>query len=137
MDLSFHEKSLWLVMTSLVAVFAFYFGLALKTAAVDVGPAQAGLFIAAVVLLVIAQIAGHLLIVLVDRRDDTDERDRLIALKGERIGGYVLATGVFAALCTALVVPGNFATAHVLLASWVVAQVVEYAAQLWYHRRGV
>ena len=137
MDLSFQEKSLWLVMTSLVAVFAIYFWLALKTAAVDVGAAQAGLFIGAVVLLVIAQIVGHLLIVMVDRRDDTDERDRLIALKGERVGGYVLATGVFCALCTALVVPGNFAVAHVLLASWVIAQCVEIAAQLWYYRRGV
>jgi hypothetical protein len=137
MGLSFQEKSLWLVMTSLVAAFAFYFTLALKVVTPDVNPAQAGLFVAAVVLLVIAQVVGHLLIVIVDRRDDTDERDRIIALEGGRVGGFVLATGVFLALCTAVAVPGNFATAHVLLASWVVAQVAEIGVQLWHYRRGV
>jgi hypothetical protein len=136
-DLSFREKSLWLVLASLVACFAFYFGTVPSPMPVDLGPTQVALFIGAVVLLVIAQVVGHLVIVLFDRRDATDERGRLIELKGERIGAYVLATGVFLALSTAVVVPGNFACSHVLLASWVIAQVVEIAAQLGYHRLGV
>ena len=137
MDLSFQEKSLWLVLASLVAAFGSYFWLALRTAPVDVGPAQAGLFVGAVVLLVIAQVVGHLVIAVFDRRDATDERDRLIALRGERLGGFILAAGVFLSLCTAVAVPGNFACAHVLLASWVIAQCVEIAARLWHYRRGV
>ena len=137
MDLSFREKSLWLVLVGLLAAFGFYFWLAFQTTSVDVGPAQAGVFVGAVVLLVIVQVIGHLVIVLFDRRDDTDERDRLIERQGERIGSFVLASGVFVALCTAVAVPGNFACAHVLLASWVIAQAVEIAAQLWYYRRGV
>ena len=108
--------------------------LPLRTA--DVNVAQVGLFVAAVVVLVIAQVVGHLLVALADRDDRTDERDRLIALKGMRNAGYVLATGVFFALCTAVLTAGNFATAHVLLASWVLAQMVEIASQLWYYRRG-
>ncbi len=136
MDLSFQEKSLWLVLVSLGVVFAGYFALALPLRTADVNPAQVGLFVAAVVVLVIAQVVGHLLVALVDRDDRTDERDRLIALKGMRNAGYVLATGVFLALCTAVLTTGNFATAHVLLASWVIAQMVEIASQLWYYRRG-
>lgn len=136
MGLSFQEKSLWLVLVSLAVVFAGYFALALPLRTADVNAAQVGLFVAAVVLLVVLQIAGHLVVALVDRDDRTDERDRFIALKGMRNAGYVLATGVFFALCTAVATTGNFATAHVLLASWVVAQMVEIASQLWYYRRG-
>ena len=136
MGSSFQEKSLWLMLVSLAVVFGAYFRLALPLRTPDVNPANVGLFVAAVVVLVIAQIAGHLIVALFDRDDRTDERDRLIALKGTRNGGYVLATGVFLALCTAVATTGNFVTAHVLLASWVLAQMVEIATQLWHYRRG-
>jgi len=137
--LSFHEKSLWLMLVSLLAVFGFYFAVALPSAQVmgaNVLPNQVGLFAAAIVVLVVMQVVGHVVIALVDRRTATDERDRLIELKGTRNASYVLASGVFFALCTALLVPGNFAFTHVLLGSWVAAQLVEIASQLYLQRRG-
>lgn len=139
MGLSFHEKSLWLMLVSLLAVFGFYFAVALPSAQVmgaNVLPNQVGLFAAAIVVLVVMQVVGHVVIALVDRRTATDERDRLIELKGTRNASYVLASGVFFALCTALLVPGNFAFTHVLLGSWVAAQLVEIASQLYLQRRG-
>jgi hypothetical protein len=134
--LSFQEKSLWVVLVSLGAVFGAYFALALPLRTADVNAAQVGMFVAAVVVLVITQVVGQVVVALVDRDARTDERDRLIALKGMRNAGYVLATGVFFALCAAVLTRGNFVIAHVLLASWVVAQMVEIASQLWYYRRG-
>lgn len=138
MGLSFQEKSLWLMFVSLVGVFGFYFGavLMLPAFSVDVMPHQVVFFMLAVVLLVIAQIAGHIVIAIVDRRTQTDERDRLIQLKGATIGSYVLATGVFLALCAALLTKGNFVFTHVLLAFWVLAQLVETGSQLFLYRRG-
>ena len=136
MDLSFREKSLWLMFVTLIASFGFYFMTALPPGAADVVPQQVVLFVVAVVLLVIMQIVGHILIAVVDRRADTDERDRLIELKGTRNAGYVLATGVFLSLCAALVTDGNFVFTHLLLASWVLAQLVEIGSQLVLHRRG-
>src|SRR5262245_38967790 len=115
MDLSFQEKSLWLMFVGLVGSFAFYFVTVLPTHAVDVLPQQVVLFVLAVVLLVVMQIVGHVVIAIVDRRAETDERDRLIELKGTRNAAYVLATGVFLALCAALVTKGNFVFTHVLL----------------------
>lgn len=53
MDLSFQEKSLWLLFVSLVAAFGFYFVTVLPTDAVNVMPHQVVLFVLAVVLLVI------------------------------------------------------------------------------------
>lgn len=90
----------------------------------------------AVGLLVILQIAGHIVIAVLDRRPGTDERDRLIALKGTRNGSFVLATGAFLALCAAVGTDGNFAFAHVLLGFWVLAQLVEVGSQLYLYRRG-
>ncbi|MDQ3069962.1 MAG: hypothetical protein M3R55_09570 [Acidobacteriota bacterium] len=141
MGLSFQEKSLWLVLSSLVVAYGCYFYQAFANmgpldAAADVQPHQIALFTAAVVLLVIMQVAGHVVIAMVDRRSDTDERDRLIGLEGTRNGAYVLAAGVFCSLCVALATEGNFIFTHLLLGSWVLAQLVETASQLVLHRRG-
>jgi hypothetical protein len=136
MSLSFQEKSLWLMFVALIAGFGFYFVTVLPADAANVAPQQVVLFTLAVVLLVIVQIVGHVAIAIVDRRTETDERDRLIGLKGTRNAAYVLATGVFLALCAALVTEGNFVYTHVLLGSWVLAQLVEIGSQLFLYRRG-
>lgn len=136
MDLSFREKSLWLMFVALAAAFGFYFVSVLPPGAANVRPPEVIIFIVALVFLVIVQIVGHILIALVDRRPETDERDRLIELKGTRNGAYVLATGVFLALCAALLTDGNFVFTHLLLGFWVLAQLVETGSQLFLYRRG-
>jgi hypothetical protein len=136
MGLSFQEKSLWLLFGSLAVSFGLYFVTVLPAESVNVMPQQVVLFVLVLVLLVVAQVVGHALIALVDRRTETDERDRLIALKSSRIAAYVLATGVFLSLCTALLTQGNFLFTHVLLGFWVLAQLVEIGAQLLLYRRG-
>ena len=135
---SFQEKSLWLMLFSLIVAFGVYFALALSNpSSPNVLPNQVGLLVVLLVLMVVAQIVGHVVIAVVDRRSQTDERDQLIELKGIRNASYVLATGVFLALCAALWVPGNFVFMHLLLGFWVLAQLVQYGSQLWLYRRGV
>lgn len=136
MGLSFQEKCLWLMFVTLIAAFGFYFLTVLPADAANVAPRQMALFGVAVAMLVIVQIVGHVVIAIMDRRTETDERDRLIGLKGTRNAAYVLATGVFLALCAALVTEGNFVFTHVLLGSWVVAQLVEIGSRLFLYRRG-
>lgn len=136
MGMSFREKSLWLMFLSLAIAFGLYFAWILPAAGPDVGPTQIGLFFSVVVFLVLTQIVGHVAIAIVDRRSEEDERDRLIELRGTRNGAYVLATGVFFSLGTAVGTDGNFMFVHVLLGSWVVAQLVETGSQLVLHRRG-
>lgn len=141
MSMSFQEKSLWVSLVGLVLAFGGYFYSAFATmlstpAAKDVLPHHAGLFIAATLVLVVILVAGHVVIALLDRRTDADERDRSIEQRGGMYGSYVLATGVFLALCTAPVTQGNAVMAHVLLGSWVLAQGVEIVSQLVIYRRG-
>lgn len=141
MSMTFQEKSLWVTLVGLLVAFGAYFWLAYVTilptpVAKDVLPHQAALFMAITLLLVVILVAGHVAIALFDRRSETDERDRWIALKGSRNGSYVLAIGVFLALCTALLTEGNALMAHVLLGFWVLAQGAEIVSQLVLYRRG-
>lgn len=141
MPVTFQEKSLWVTFVGLLSAFAAYFSLAYASilptsAAKDLLPHQAALFMVTTLLLVIVLVAGHVAIAVIDRHSQTDERDRRIALKGGRNGSYVLACGVFLSLCTALLTEGNAIMAHVLLGFWVLAQAVEIVSQLILYRRG-
>jgi hypothetical protein len=135
MDASFQEKSLRVTFATVLLAFVVYFVLALPGATADIRPRQVALFVGVVVLLVVTQVAGQVVIALRDRRRDADERDRLIGLRGTRNGAFVLACGVFAALCAGLLTRGNFVFTHVLLGAWVLAQLVETGSQLWLYRR--
>jgi hypothetical protein len=135
MNTTFREKSLWVTLLGLVAAFGLYFIAVLPTASRDVMPGQVALFVVVTALLVTTQVVGQIVVALVDRRMQVDERGRLIQLKGTRNGSYVLATGVFFALCAGVMTDGNFLFTHVLLAFWVIAQMVEIASQLYLYRR--
>lgn len=144
--MSFREKSLW-VMLFAMGIAAFFYGHAvayvghvqfesLPFRAMTVDAPMVAMFHIAVAVLVAFAILGHLLIVLFDQRTDEDERDRLIALKGARVGGVVLAIGVFLSLWLAVVSSGNFGFTQLLLSFWVLAQMSDYAVQLWLQRQG-
>ena len=120
----------------LVVIFTFYFATVLLSNATNVEPQHMATFALAVVILAIVAVVGHIVIAIVDRRTATDERDRLIELKGKRNASYVLVTGVFLALCIPLLTTGTFLLTHVLLGFWVLAQLVEIGSQLILLRQG-
>lgn len=140
--MSFQEKSQWLLFVSLLGIFGCYFAVVIPAKAVDVMPWHIGFFVALVVLLVLIQISGSIMVAIdgklsgsMNGRHETDERDKLIGLRSTRNGSYVLATGAFLSLSSALLTDGNFVFTHVLLAFWVLAQLVEIGSQLVLYRR--
>lgn len=141
MNASFHEKSLWLLLTGLIVTFGWYFASVLPQRAANVAPHQVVLLVVMVALLIIFQIVGHTVLAVAARREllssavQSDERDKMIALKGTRNGSYVLGTGVFFSLVAAVVTTGNFTFVHVLLGAWVAAQAVEILSQIVLYRR--
>ncbi len=135
-EMSFAEKSLWVTLVTVTAVFVAYFTAALPVHnGTDVGPVRVVWFVLAVVALALTQAVAHAVLAVLDRRTESDERGRLIELRGVRNGAYVLATAVFTALCAAVATDGNAIFVHVLLAGWVLAQLVESASQLVLYRR--
>jgi hypothetical protein len=142
MSLTFREKSLWLLLLSLVVAFGVYFASALSATSTYVAPVHVSAFIGMLIVLVVIQIVGHAVLAIASRRElsaaiQCDERDALIRLKSTQRASYVLAVGVFCSLCIAVLVPGNFVFVHVLLAFWVLAQATEIVSQLILYRRGV
>jgi len=141
LSMSFQEKSQWVTLVGLLVAFGGYIKSAWQVlldppVVRDIGPEQAGLFLSATILLVVILVVGHIVIATFDCNDETDERDRQIELKGERWGSFVLASGVFATLCAAVYTEGNAIMAHILLGSWVLAQIVECGSQIIMYRRG-
>ncbi|MGL4423986.1 MAG: hypothetical protein ACRCZF_25250 [Gemmataceae bacterium] len=136
MNWSFQEKSHGVIIAGMLVVYGGYFATVLPTATEQLQPMHIVWFILAVVVLTITQIVGQTVIALTDRRQQIDERGRLFALLGARNGSYVLSTGVFCALTTLACGWGSFVFAHLLLAFWVMAQLMESATVLLLARRG-
>jgi hypothetical protein len=137
---SFQEKSAIAMTGALAVVYGAYFAIVARW--LTVTPADEivyqPLLIVAIVPLVVLAVVSHVAIALANPKEAgaSDERDRLIALRGERVGGYVLAVGVLGGLVLAIAELAPFYIAHALLLAWVVAELVEGATKIVLYRRG-
>ena len=139
MTASFVEKSVWIQLIGVLVACTGYFIIAglMLASGVDVLVAFVGPFIAAVVLQVVIQVAGHILAAITSRRHEPDERDRLIEWRAESNAAWIVTTGVFAGITCLLFDVGAVWTANVLFASVFLSEIFKYTLQLVYYRRGV
>lgn len=135
MNLTFQEKSLWLMFVAIAVIYGGYFFAVLPPGSPDVHAGHVVLFAGTVASLLIIAAVGHAVIAAMRKPEMQDERDQIIALKGTRNGSFVLGTGVFVSIITALVVDGNFWSTHVLFAALVLSELVEIGSQLFLYRR--
>lgn len=139
MSASFEEKSVWMQAAATLLGMATYFTVAGRMMAdgVTALPAYAGLFIGAVVLMVVILAAGHAAAAISERPTARDERDRLIAWRAESGSSWVLAAGAVLVLGGMLAGVENVWTAHLLLLSLFLSALLGYALRIIYYRRGV
>ena len=139
--MTFPEKSALTMTTVLLAVFGWYFWLVLGPIAGIGSSARAfaytavmGVALAAVTVLATV---SHIVLAIVFRRQANvrDERDRQINLRSTRVASYLLTTGVWAGLCLAVARADLFWIAQVLVASLVLASVVESVVKVALYRR--
>ncbi len=139
MNASFEEKSVWISLLGMVAIFSFYFYVAanmLSAGVTAVGP-FVPLFAGVTVLLVIVLVAGHIVVAIASRPDGRDERDRLISWRAEHNSSWLLATGVVTAIF-GLALPIEPAwIANGLLMAMVLSEVLAHVLKLYYYRRGM
>ena len=145
--MSFHEKSNALMLGAMVLVYGAYFmvvlGLpALNGADIDVNARLAmsnGLMLASVVALVALAIVGHILIAVLAPKDADkhDERDKLIEMRGDQRGGFVMAFGALCAMGLAMLATPHFWIVNVILAGLVLGEIVKAVSKIIDYRRGV
>jgi len=147
MDVSFQEKSAAISLVAVLAVYGYYFYFVFLGA----GPAspEEMLFwmVGLVVVLVIVQVAFHIVVAVLNPREANaaeDERERLIALKAYRVSYLLMSAGALVVLGRILfgsVVEPEQVTllgiANLLLFALVLAEVGHYAAAIYHFRRGV
>jgi hypothetical protein len=137
--MSFQEKSAIAMTGALIMVYGAYFAVvgSWLTAAPPDEIVYQPLMVIAIIPLVILAAVSHIVIALMNPKeaDAYDERDRLIALRGERIGGYVLAVVVFVALVMAMGEFHHFYIANGLLLGWVLAELTDNGSKIVLYRR--
>jgi hypothetical protein len=138
--MTFQEKSALTMTALLTLVFGWYFALVLGVVAgsPEREIAYTALMIVAAVILGILATVSHVILALLYRSvaDAYDERDRLVDLRSERIGGYILAVGVFAGIGLAMVRADRFWIAQALIAALVIAEITSGVVKLVLYRRG-
>ena len=136
----FEEKSVIATTTAMAIAYAIYFAVvvrwALTTPAAEI--VYQPMMVLTVILLVAMLVVGQIAIAVSDPAEagERDERDRMIALHGGNVGGYVLAVGVFMTLVLAMVRADPFYIANVLLLWWVLAELSSGVTRIVLYRRG-
>lgn len=142
LNMTFEEKSTWISLGILLFVFSGYFSQVFNELLTDTlnKTEASGLFIGAVVTIVVLQIALHIVIAIFDARNaeqPKDERDKLFAMKAGNISGLILGAGVLViAAQTFLSDLNSLWVANLLLFIVLVSQVVSDVLRLFYYRRG-
>jgi len=139
--MSFREKSTWVLLAVTIIVYGWYFATTLGGALGSGTPPvvdNVRLF-GAVVVMVILSVVAHIVIAILPPKeaDAADERDRLIELRGDQRGGFVMTVALFSTLGLALAGASVFWIAHGALAGLVISELVKAVTKLIDYRRGV
>lgn len=138
--MTFQAKSTLAMLGILTVVYGWYFATILPVAGrTPVGEiVYQPLMIVVTIPLVLLAIVAHVAIALAAPREAglVDERDRLNALRGENVGGFVLGVGVCCGLALAMLGGHTFWIAHTLLGALVLAEIAGAATTLALYRWG-
>jgi uncharacterized membrane protein len=155
MDMSLQEKSTWVSLLSTVGVFGYYFYNIILLAGLPEAEALSialAISVKTISLVVIIEILFQSLLAASNHREaalGNDERDKLFKDKSSSIAYTVLVTGVFLTLGRIVMLEYNpsltesdsslqipLLTGHILLLSFILAEVSRFAALIYFYRRG-
>ena len=132
--MSFREKSAWITLIAILLVFALYMLHAPHLT--DPGLWEVHILVAFVLIELVAYIVLRIRYS-EDARTPKDERERLIDLKATRLAARVYVIGSFLAVLTGLhLMHDGRAVGSLILIAFVIAEVVNYGARIFYYRRG-
>jgi hypothetical protein len=137
--MSFREKSAWISLVLILLVFGPYFWMVGRTLT-GADHVHAGTQFALIGLFFVLEIVLHVAIAVQSPRDaraPKDEREDVIDLKATRTAFYVLLVGALLSIFTMHFRTTVWIMSQCVLFSVVVAELVKFASQIAYFRRGV
>ncbi|QTH63095.1 hypothetical protein J1N51_10105 [Psychrosphaera ytuae] len=139
--MSFHEKSAWLMAVILTLCGLSYFQkvFAMSQAAGEVIAPSLQMLSSFTVSIVVLAVIGHIVTAAVAPKEantDPDERERTIFNKAGNLSGYILGFGAVAGLFHFLFKGDGNLLFYIVFASLLVAQIADYALQIFFYRRG-
>jgi hypothetical protein len=139
MIMSFEEKSTWVMLFSVLAVYSWYF-LKLSAALPEEGVttpeiAYKGMMLATVCALIVIAAVAHAVIAS-NGSDQSDERDHKINRFGEYVGGYVATAAALSGMGMAMFELAHFWIANTILLLLVLAELISGGIKIYCYRRG-
>ncbi len=136
--MSFREKSAWVCMIGLLAVYGYYFvdsGFRIRdtTSGDAFMMTQMGLMVSIVVVMIV----GHIIAAVSSPKDadaQCDERDVLIAAKAGALGGNIAIAGALLAAATAFRGANGVEVGNWVILAVVVGELVRYGMQIAKYR---
>jgi hypothetical protein len=142
--MSFREKSAWITLITLVLVsllWAMHFPWGRDfTLAPDSNPFVFHALVLATICFVVIVVIAHIVVAVMAPREANaraDEREQLIGLKATRLGAYAYTALSMSSVFLIHLGANEIGLAYFLVISLVIAEIVNCAARIIYHRRGV
>ncbi len=139
MEMSFREKSAWISLILILVVFGPYFWLVARAVS-GVDHVHFGMQFAMIGVFIVLEIVVHVAIAIQSPREaraPRDERENLIDLRATRAAFYVLLVGTFASIMALHVPMTVWTLSQLVLLSIVIAELVKFASQIVFFRRGI
>jgi hypothetical protein len=139
--MSFKEKSAWIIFIStLIAALSYFTALALSFTGYVRYSSVLHLFAALMIGLLVVQVVAHAIMAArapAEAKIPTDERERIIGWKSDRVGYYTLIAGALLGIVTIHLGASASDIAHAVLLAFVLSQLAKYGTVVRLHRRDV
>jgi len=149
---TFHERSAWVSLLATSTVAAWFFRQSIpilntpEVANRESLVAFTFVGAVAVALMVVLQIAGHIVAALAGGLENEDERDRAISVRADQVSGIVLSIGVFSTIAhilasgwfdqaSVVAIGSPFGILNLLIGAMVVSEVSRCLTQIFLYRR--
>ena len=151
--MSYKERSIWVSLVITIYIWFNYFSTLYWAAQQDTlttNVMQSAL-LTVVIMTIVLEIFHHIVIAIIDNKNanyDEDERDKRITLIGTQYAYYILSFTTIAAVLhllfpfmsqrleSLLNLPNEYVIINIIIFGALVAEIVKFATQVFYYRRG-
>ena len=151
--MSYKERSIWVSLAITIYIWFNYFSTLYWSAqqgTLTTSIMQSAL-LTVVIMTIVLEIFHHIVIAIIDNKNanyDEDERDKQIALLGTQNAYYILSFTTIAAVLhllfpfmserleSLLNLPNEYVIINIIIFGALVAEIVKFATQVFYYRRG-